>query len=213
MNDNRGQTIFLSVIGIATLLVAIIGATFAYFTTQMDSNSTQGDVTATTAKLGTVRYDATSITATNTVLPGWSEDGTVTLTLGQGDVDVEYDCYINVTTLGDDGTDLADMYVTTTAGSVTPTGASHTLTGLVTKKALTSDKIKIASGKLVHNASGDATQVINYTVGFSETGTNQNTQQGKSLVAAVSCELKSSNVYYNNENPGGTTTKPTAPTS
>ena len=35
MTENKGQTIFLSVIGIATLLVAIIGATFAYFTTSM----------------------------------------------------------------------------------------------------------------------------------------------------------------------------------
>lgn len=35
MGENKGQTIFLSVIGIATLLVAIIGATFAYFTTSM----------------------------------------------------------------------------------------------------------------------------------------------------------------------------------
>ncbi len=35
MGENKGQTIFLSVIGIAKLLVAIIGATFAYFTTTM----------------------------------------------------------------------------------------------------------------------------------------------------------------------------------
>ena len=42
MTENKGQTIFLSVIGIATLLVAIIGATFAYFTTSM--GGTQGTV-------------------------------------------------------------------------------------------------------------------------------------------------------------------------
>ncbi len=52
MGENRGQTIFLSVIGIATLLVAIIGATFAYFTTQVDSSSVAGGSTSgQTAKI------------------------------------------------------------------------------------------------------------------------------------------------------------------
>ncbi len=52
MGDNKGQTIFLSVIGIATLLVAIIGATFAYFTTTVNSDNVSGGSTeGTTAKL------------------------------------------------------------------------------------------------------------------------------------------------------------------
>ncbi len=52
MVDNKGQTIFLSVIGIATLLVAIIGATFAYFTTQVNSDNVSGGSTeGTTAKI------------------------------------------------------------------------------------------------------------------------------------------------------------------
>ncbi len=53
MGDNRGQTIFLSVIGIATLLVAIIGATFAYFTTQVTKDSVAGgSVDGKTATVG-----------------------------------------------------------------------------------------------------------------------------------------------------------------
>ncbi len=53
MGDNRGQTIFLSVIGIATLLVAIIGATFAYFTTQVTKNDINGgSLSGTTANVG-----------------------------------------------------------------------------------------------------------------------------------------------------------------
>ncbi len=57
MGDNRGQTIFLSVIGIATLLVTIIGATFAYFTTQVKGEGSGGFVQNTTATI-----DNTSVT-------------------------------------------------------------------------------------------------------------------------------------------------------
>ncbi len=60
MGDNRGQTIFLSVIGIATLLVTIIGATFAYFTTQVTPSGTGGNVETSTAKVGN-----TTVTLTN----------------------------------------------------------------------------------------------------------------------------------------------------
>ena len=59
MDNNRGQTIFLSVIGIATLLVAIIGATFAYFTTQVTGKGEGGNVDGTTAKISgtTLTFD------------------------------------------------------------------------------------------------------------------------------------------------------------
>ena len=95
MGENKGQTIFLSVIGIATLLVAIIGATFAYFTTSM--GGTQGTVNATTAKLGSSSFTAESVSAT-AVLPGWtSEAKNVTVTLGESDVDVNYTCVLTMT--------------------------------------------------------------------------------------------------------------------
>lgn len=49
--ENNGKGIFYGVIGVATLIVAIIGATFAYFTATADNNNTiQGS--AATVKLG-----------------------------------------------------------------------------------------------------------------------------------------------------------------
>ena len=41
MNNNRTNTLLLTVIGVATLLVAVIGASFAYFTAQLREE--QGD--------------------------------------------------------------------------------------------------------------------------------------------------------------------------
>lgn len=57
MKDNKGTTVLLTVIGIATLLVAVVGATFAYFTASVtDDNKGKTDVTVSAANLGTVVF-------------------------------------------------------------------------------------------------------------------------------------------------------------
>lgn len=62
MDNNKGQTIFLSVIGIATLLVAIIGATFAYFSITVTGNEQASSIFVTTATLGQINFvDGTQI--------------------------------------------------------------------------------------------------------------------------------------------------------
>ena len=48
-NNNKGTSIFLGVIGVATLIVAIIGATFAFFGAQIEGGT--GNLAATSAKL------------------------------------------------------------------------------------------------------------------------------------------------------------------
>lgn len=66
--DNRKNTILLTVIAVATLLVAVVGATFAYFTAQ-GGDQAQANVNVTTstadsAQLGT--WTAINITADQT---------------------------------------------------------------------------------------------------------------------------------------------------
>lgn len=212
MNDNRGQTIFLSVIGIATLLVAIIGATFAYFTTTMSNNGDAGASNVTTAKLGGINFKSTSVADTN-ILPGWSKDGTVTLDMEPSDVDVNFICEITPSALGDADV-LTDFYVLSSEG--TKTSAENVVTNTISdrRKFATADKttpVVIAKGTL--KGTGVANQqVINYTVGFEETGTQQNgtgaNQAGQTFTAAVTCRLESDTVYYTNKVPGGTTTEP-----
>lgn len=50
-DNNRGSMIILTVIGIATLLVAVIGATFAYFTVQIQGNVTETTVQVTSSTM------------------------------------------------------------------------------------------------------------------------------------------------------------------
>ena len=193
MNENKGQTIFLSVIGIATLLVAIIGATFAYFTTSM--GGTQGTVKATTAKIGAASFTAQSVNGT-AVLPGWtSEAKTVTVTLGPSDYDVKYTCTLDMTT-----NPLTDLTLT-----VAGTNAQTTVNGKL-KPGVT--KTVIASGTLAKSAT-EQTASMTYTLDFPETGADQNAQQGATIAGTVSCSLEGETVYYNAANPSGTTTAPT----
>lgn len=46
MDETRGRDIFLGVIGVLTLIVAIVGATFAYFSTQVNSAANSVNVTS-----------------------------------------------------------------------------------------------------------------------------------------------------------------------
>ncbi len=50
--NNKRNTILLTIIGIATLLVAIVGATFAYFTATVTGNSEADNVKVTTDTYG-----------------------------------------------------------------------------------------------------------------------------------------------------------------
>ena len=193
MGENKGQTIFLSVIGIATLLVAIIGATFAYFTTSM--GGTQGTVKATTAKIGAASFTAQSVSGT-AVLPGWtSEAKNVTVTLGPSDYDVKYTCTLDMTT-----NPLTDLTLT-----VAGTNAQTTVNGKLKPGAT---KTVIASGTLAKSAT-EQTASMTYTLDFPETGADQNAQQGATIAGTVSCSLEGETVYYNAANPSGTTTAPT----
>ena len=51
-NNNKGTNIFLGVIGVATLVVAIIGATFAFFGAQIEGGAGNLKVNSTTLSLG-----------------------------------------------------------------------------------------------------------------------------------------------------------------
>ena len=78
-NNRKGPGIFYAVVGVATLVVAIIGATFAYFT----ASQTNSDITGTTAEAGGITLTVTPITDKTTKLiplnlvTGQSEKDTV----------------------------------------------------------------------------------------------------------------------------------------
>lgn len=66
MEENRkGPGIFYAVVGVATLVVAIVGATFAYFSAQASNNTS---ITGTTAEAGQMVLTITDVTQTGSDL-------------------------------------------------------------------------------------------------------------------------------------------------
>lgn len=79
-NNNKQNTLLLTVIAVATLLVAVIGATFAYFTANL-SNTNTSTVQVTGAEL-TISYEGSTSTITGqSKEPSNTEIGTKTFTL------------------------------------------------------------------------------------------------------------------------------------
>ena len=86
MEENRkGPGVFYAVVGVATLVVAIIGATFAYFSASATNNT---DITGTTAEAGGVELKITPVTTTGTnMLPLNLMDNTTPTNVATGDAD------------------------------------------------------------------------------------------------------------------------------
>lgn len=88
-----GNTILLTVIGVATLLVALVGATFAYFSTQINNESNQSVGITTAAPVG-LQYLGQKFEMTN-IIPGvesTGEQGTFTVeNPSASTVDQKYD--------------------------------------------------------------------------------------------------------------------------
>ena len=98
-NSKKGNTMLLTVIAVATLLVAIVGATFAYFTATVQGNDTASSVIVNTAALGTVTYTNGNELNIPNALPG--AQASVKFTIAQSaiaNVDVDYTIsWVNVT--------------------------------------------------------------------------------------------------------------------
>lgn len=75
----KKNTILLTVIAIATLLVAVVGATFAYFTATVNTTGDTTPTTITTKTLASATMDLGSQVVGENVLPGYKVVKTVTL--------------------------------------------------------------------------------------------------------------------------------------
>ena len=100
MDDGKGQTIFLTVIGIATLLVAIVGSTFAWFSITVSGNEKTNDVVITKSSLGQVSFNDGTKIEINDIKPG--EFVTKTFSVSQTDPSssekISYNIVLNVKT-------------------------------------------------------------------------------------------------------------------
>ena len=80
MSEGKNNTVMLTIIGIATLLIAVVGATFAYFSAQLTGTDNEKEYTVRSATVGTEFNGGADITATG-IYPKAEAWGTKTFSI------------------------------------------------------------------------------------------------------------------------------------
>jgi hypothetical protein len=174
----KKNVVFLTVLAIATLLTAVVGTTFAYFTATVTGNTTATTTTVTSATLGVTYSDGADISATN-IVPGWTASKTISVK-NDSTVAVTYDIsWTNLTNSfvqGGTATKTDDFVYTLTKTSTN--GAAN-----VTETAVpTVTDTKLITGQSI--AAGE-TQSYTLTITFKDTGIAQNENQGKKFITKL----------------------------
>ena len=178
MNENGGKssTILLTVIGIATLLVVVTGATFAFFAAQVKGANTATSVQIKAAADGTAitmgGLDQITLAGIYPKTEAWVKDKEVSFTLPKvsGSTTVSSYSFDLVVT----SNDFKANYLTFTftkkslSDNVSDEGGTATKTAINGTTAVTN----IAHGKVARNV--DTSVVYNLNVYFDEKNENQN---------------------------------------
>lgn len=195
MENKKNNSILLTVIGVATLLVALIGATFAYFTATDISDPQNVD----TGKLNI--STVLSSTSQSNIIPTTWDDTTIanninsnaniakfTFTVNGEDTDVRNAVY-DVTLVGavsplttvDNGVSAADQKGDSTQVLFKLVDSSNTVVASGNYGEITSGK-KILSGKTI---TGGQTDTYTLCVYIEESGDNQDKLQGATVSATM----------------------------
>ena len=203
--ENRKNTILLTVIAVATLLVAVVGATFAYFTAQGGDDVTKSvNVKTDTSDSATFTLEPISITANQTNFGQDDGDqigtstGTASFTANSTDETSEF-CYtltINV---------ASNDFVYTTAPTNTPelvldvtkdAGTQSSPVSVITAKDVTTQsagaiQVPTTDGgadyihKITANKSQTVLDTFKITLTFKNLESDQNANTGKSFAGTM----------------------------
>lgn len=193
MENNNGKGIFYGVIGVATLVVAIIGATFAYFTaTATNDNTIAGNAATTRLQLAVEKL---STDATGGLIPLDQEDPAGTAQLQQA-LSATQQC------VDDNGNTVCQVYkitVTNSGSSTAVLSGSLTITGSTFKNlkwtqlddgtTYGSSPINPISTTTLEDSvslNGGAQQEYYIAIWIEETGTDQSTTDTGSFTGTVS---------------------------
>ena len=181
MNSNKGQTLFLSMIGIATLLVAIVGATFAWFSATVTGNDTASSVIVNTATLGITYNNGTELRLDNAVPGDPSNPVTFTVAANEGTtVDQKYKIYFDVLT--NDFVDKTDLEYSLTGSGNTNGGTLVSSTTINAQVPSTGNNNQVGT---IATLKPNETHSYEMIVTFKSTADNQNDNQGKKFQGKI----------------------------
>lgn len=193
MSEGKNNTVMLTIIGIATLLIAVVGATFAYFSAQLTGTDNEKEYTVRSATVGTEFNGGADITATG-IYPKAEAWGTKTFsikTTATKGVSTKY----KITLVIDDNDTTEDATISDGAGHVKRFQAnalSYTLTATEanaaskgtmptateTQIADPSKDIVFGDATIYGNDKQEVTQTYTLSMFFKDTGEDQNANQG-----------------------------------
>ena len=183
MEDGKGQTIFLSIIGIATLLVAIIGATFAWFSITVTGNENPSEMVITSSTLGQVSFTDGTEVAIENLMPGsfTKKTFTVSQTDPSATGKISYNIILNVksNTLSPNA-DKQFVHSLTSTGNTNGGKLAH-----LDSTPVPTESMIIGSGVI----EGYEVHTYEYTIGLNNVNEDQNAAQGKEFSGYLSVVL------------------------
>lgn len=189
----NGNTVLLTIIGVATLLVALVGATFAYFTAQADNTKNQS-VVIKAGRAVDLTYSTQKQISIQNVRPGDpAQTGKfiVKNTDTQNDYIYDLDVVIATNTFNQlDGTGQLTLRFTASTSGGSGTSNTPSLANFTTATDVTAAAYKTAGAKfkLVNDQKinkGGEIHTYDSTLTFVDTNSTQNSNQGQTFAAHV----------------------------
>jgi len=193
MKESKGNNILLTIIGIATLLVAVIGATFAYFTAVLSNNETGTSITINSGTLGITFVGGSSINIQNIYPRGnpaalvatdaWATKTFSVMGNTTAAANINYALALSVNSNGFSA-DALKYTLAVDPGSSTNGNKAPAISA--TSVPTTPGSYSIGSScYFAGPTGGNVTHTYILSIFFPDTGSNQNTDQGKTFEAHV----------------------------
>ena len=177
--EKRTKTL-LVVLGSLTFLIMMMGSTFAYYTVSVIGNETASSIIFKSATLG-ISYDSGSAIYAEQIEPGYEITKTFT-----------------VTNTGDSSLDYKIKWVNVNNSFVVKEDLVYSLAGVVTSGTGTTSSVPQTNLPHINNSYATGTITIDaYTthtftmnVKFLETGSEQNSNQGRTFAGKIEIEIQ-----------------------
>lgn len=181
--DNKetyNSKILLLILGTLTILIALIGATFAYFTAVVKKTNGNQSVVLTTATIQGLSYESSNPIMLRQADPGAVGTSKITIHNPNASAAITYNMKI-VTDINEfETTDGTNQLLLTVSGAKIPNSITIDLTNGNDKsdKKIVND-VKLKAGE---------TDLYDVKAEFVDIGKNQNTNQGKTFVGHIVVE-------------------------
>lgn len=194
MKKDKRQMTFLTIISMATLFFAVVGATFAYFTITVTGNEEASSVMIKSAVLGQVVFEDGQKVNLIKIYPGDYATKTFTISNNSSEAAaaIRYNVYLKQTVNEFSSHSIAEFKHEIISSSKTSTNEASVLGELAsTTVPSPSSTAPIFSGTLY----GNDTHTYTYKIGLIENNLNQNTAQGLSFAGVLQVEVDDSVRY------------------